>query len=256
MSLLSKIQELLSLWFPNKTEDQSNFNNWLDEFITYKNGKVSSMIFQSNISNVSDLRSYYLDDMINPFLHNCPHSITYDNNTEYTRIRINEGNTYNTGSRYYMSIPFIVLSNNVEVSVDFYTSGMGNDDFGIRICDKEILDNTGAYNSYGAWIITGQGRLAYGYGGMETASVKYGDYLGSIGNNILYNYTMKINDTTAYYCLKRLDNNGIISEKTYTRTDNYNFSGKYYLYIGGGKFSSGSADKSVYIKNLTVKELM
>ena len=40
MSLLSKIQELLSLWFPNKTEDQSNFHKWVDGMIKYNNGQL------------------------------------------------------------------------------------------------------------------------------------------------------------------------------------------------------------------------
>ena len=204
------------------------------------------------VASISDITGIYLKDVDNKFSHDCPHTVTYNSSSGFTQIRINEGNTTNTGSRYYMSIPFSAQPNNVTVSVDFYTTGMGNDDFGVRICDKKTMDSSGAYDSYGAWIITGQGRLAYGYGGRETANVKYGDYLGSVGNNIQYNYTMKISKNTAYYCLKRLDTGAIISEKTYTRTDTYQFSGQYYLYIGGGKFSTGSADKSVYIKNLII----
>ena len=204
------------------------------------------------VASISDITGIYLKDVDNKFNHDCPHTVTYNSRSGFTQIRINEGNTSNTGSRYYMSIPFSAQPNNVTVSVDFYTTGMSNDDFGVRICDKKTMDSSGAYDSYGAWIITGQGRLAYGYGGRETANVKYGDYLGNVTNNIQYNYTMKISKNTAYYCLKRLDTGATISEKTYTRTDTYQFSGQYYLYIGGGKFSSGSADKSVYIKNLII----
>ena len=40
MSLLSKIQELLSIWFPNKTQDQTNYNNWMDAFIGTDNGNL------------------------------------------------------------------------------------------------------------------------------------------------------------------------------------------------------------------------
>ena len=246
MSLLNTLQELLNTWFPNKTQDKINFNNWCNVKFELPTNTINLFI--------SDMGGYYLEDTINPLPHDCPHTITYDSNTGFTQIRLNEGNASNTGFKYYMVIPFSIPSNNLEISVDFYTTGFGNDDFGIRICDKEVMDSTGTYNSYGAWIITGQGRLAYGYGGRGTYGTLYGDYLGNVGNNTNYNYTMKLNGTTAYYCLTNLTGNTIISERTYTRTDNYQFSGEYYLYIGGGKFSTGSADKSVYIKNLTIKE--
>lgn len=253
MTLLNAIQNLLHSWFPNKTDDKNNFNAWINDSIEYKEGVFRNI--KIVINNISNMEGYYLSDSQNPFPKNCPHSITHNDVTGYTQIRINEGNSNNTSSKYYMAIPFVVPSNNIELSVDFYTTGMGNDDFGIRICDKEILDNGNGYHSYGAWIITGQGRLAYGYGGIESNSTKYGDYLGTVSNNVVYNFTMKLTSSTAYYCLKRLDNNTVISCKTYNRTDSYNFNGDYYLYIGGGKFSSGSSDKSVYLKNLAIKEL-
>ena len=210
----------------------------------------------SNYVNISDVSSLYLSDehMPNGIRKDCTHSVAYDKSTGFTRIRVNEGNTNNTSHGYYLTIPFSAPSNNFSVSVDFYTTGMGNDDFGVRICDKKVLDNGGGFNSYGSWIITGQGRLAYGYGGFAGNSVMYGDYLGSIGNNAQYRYTFRLTDTQAYYCLTNLNNNIIVSEKTYDRTDSYSFSGSYYFYIGTGKFSSGSADKSVYFRNLTIQE--
>lgn len=210
----------------------------------------------SNYVNISDVGSLYLADehMPNSIRKDCTHSVTYDKSTGFTRIRVNEGTTSNTGHGYYLTIPFSAPSNNFSISVDFYTTGMGNDDFGIRVCDKTVLDNGGGFNSYGAWIITGQGRLAYGYGGFETSSVKYGDHLGNVENNIQYRYTFRLTDAQAYYCLTNLSTNAIVSEKTYNRTDSYSFSGSYYFYMGSGKFSSGSADKSVYFKNLTIQE--
>lgn len=210
----------------------------------------------SNYVNISDVGSLYLADenMPNSIRKDCTHSVTYDKSTGFTRIRVNEGNTSNTSHGYYLTIPFSAPSNNFSISVDFYTTGMGNDDFGVRICDKKVLDNGGGFNSYGSWIITGQGRLAYGYGGFETSSVKYGDHLGNVENNVQYRYTFRLTDTQAYYCLTNLSTNAIVSEKTYNRTDSYSFSGSYYFYMGSGKFSSGSADKSVYFKNLTIQE--
>ena len=192
--------------------------------------------------------------MPNSIRKDCTHSVAYDKSTGFTRIRVNEGTTSNTGHGYYLTIPFSAPSNNFSISVDFYTTGMGNDDFGVRVCDKTVLDNGGGFNSYGAWIITGQGRLAYGYGGFETSNVKYGDYLGSVENNVQYRYTFCLTDAQAYYCLRNLSTNAIVSEKTYNRTDSYSFSGSYYFYMGSGKFSSGFADKSVYFKNLTIQE--
>ena len=210
----------------------------------------------SNHVNISDVSSLYLSDehMPNGIRKDCTHSVTYDKSTGFTRIRVNEGNTSNTAHGYYLTIPFGAPSNNFSISVDFYTTGMSNDDFGIRVCDKTVLDSGGGFNSYGSWIITGQGRLAYGYGGFETSNVKYGDQLGRVENNIQYRYTFRLTDTQAYYCLTNLSTNAVVSEKTYNRTDSYSFSGSYYFYIGTAKFSNGSADKSVYFKNLTIQE--
>lgn len=210
----------------------------------------------SNYVNISDVGSLYLADenMPNSIRKDCTHSVTYDKSTGFTRIRVNEGNTSNTGHGYYLTIPFSAPSNNFGISVDFYTTGMGNDDFGIRVCDKKALDNGEGFKSYGSWIITGQSRLAYGYGGFAGNSTLYGDRLGTIGNNAQYRYTFRLTDSQAYYCLKNLNNDTIVSEKTYTRTDSYSFSGSYYFYIGTGKFSYGSADKSIYFKNLTIQE--
>lgn len=210
----------------------------------------------SNYVNISDVSSLYLsdEDMPNGIRKDCNHTVNYDKSTGFTQIRVNEGNTSNTGHGYYLTIPFSAPSNNFGISVDFYTTGMGNDDFGIRVCDKKALDNGEGFKSYGSWIITGQSRLAYGYGGFAGNSTLYGDRLGTIGNNAQYRYTFRLTDSQAYYCLKNLNNDTIVSEKTYTRTDSYSFSGSYYFYIGTGKFSYGSADKSIYFKNLTIQE--
>lgn len=207
----------------------------------------------SNYVNISDVRHLCLpdEDIPNSFKKNCVHSVTYDNSSNYTQIRMNDSVN---GSGYYLLIPFYAPSNNFSISVDFYTTGMTNDDFGIRVCDKKVMDETGAFNSYGAWIITGQSRLAYGYGGRETNSVLYGDRLGSVDNNVNYHYIFRLNDNQAYYCLINLDTNTIVSERTCARTDSYTFSGAYYFYIGGGKFTTGSNDKSVFFKNLTIQE--
>ena len=181
----------------------------------------------SNYVNISEVSSLYLsdEDMPNGIRKDCNHSVNYDKSTGFTQIRVNEGNTSNTGHGYYLTIPFSAPSNNFGISVDFYTTGMGNDDFGIRVCDKKALDNGEGFKSYGSWIITGQSRLAYGYGGFAGNSTLYGDRLGTIGNNAQYRYTFRLTNSQAYYCLKNLNNDTIVSEKTYTRTDSYSFSG-------------------------------
>lgn len=40
MSLLTKIQTLLNIWFPNKEQDRINFNKWSKEILKYDNGKL------------------------------------------------------------------------------------------------------------------------------------------------------------------------------------------------------------------------
>lgn len=42
MSLLTKIQQLLNLWFPNKTNDVSNSNEWIGYIGNYVNGKLNT----------------------------------------------------------------------------------------------------------------------------------------------------------------------------------------------------------------------
>ena len=238
-SLYTNLQELLKTFLHTKTEDTTNFNNITP---TYTGGVLS-------YGELSNLTGFYLtdEDMPSSMPKNCTHSITYS--SPYTRIRLNDNVS---GSRYYMTIPFYNDTGNINVSVDFYTTGMDNDDFGIRLCDKKTLEDNNTFKSYGAWIVTGQGRLVFGYGGLETSSTKYLDVSSVCSNNIVYNFTMKLTTSTVYYCLKRLDNNTIIRGGTYNRSDSYSWSGLFYLYIGGGKFSYGSSDKSVYLKNLRI----
>ena len=265
-TLYNNIATLVNQYVYTKEETQDNFDDFIDDEINLTNGvfivnddytiptSSSDLIaYYNGINSVSDLTGLYLsdNDMPTSIPQTCPHTISYDN--DETRIRINEGNSNNTSTKYYLTIPF-AISNDTDlyISVDFRTTDMGNDDFGIRICDKDALDSNNTFNSYGAWIITGQGRLAYGYGGLESHSTMYGDYLGNVSNNINYNYTFTLKENTVYYYITNLDSNTIVSQQRYARTDSYNFSGNYYLYIGGGKFSVGMPDKSVYIKNLTI----
>lgn len=48
MSLLDKFQTLISIWFPNKTQDQTNFNTWTNELLSYTNGAllINSTVWQ------------------------------------------------------------------------------------------------------------------------------------------------------------------------------------------------------------------
>lgn len=60
----------------------------------------------SNYVNISDVSSLYLsdEDMPNGIRKDCNHAVNYDKSTGFTQIRVNEGNTSNTGHGYYLTI--------------------------------------------------------------------------------------------------------------------------------------------------------
>jgi len=47
MTLLTKIQTLLSTWFPNKEQDQENFNEWIEQYFQY-NMSTSELKINNN----------------------------------------------------------------------------------------------------------------------------------------------------------------------------------------------------------------
>ena len=51
MSLLTKIQTLLSTWFPNKVQDKVNFDKWTNQMVTYDDGvlRISDAFHTNNI---------------------------------------------------------------------------------------------------------------------------------------------------------------------------------------------------------------
>ena len=42
MSLLAKFQSLINLWFPNKSDDETNYNSWINKMGSYKNGALNT----------------------------------------------------------------------------------------------------------------------------------------------------------------------------------------------------------------------
>lgn len=50
MSLLTKIQTLLSTWFPNKQQDKINFNKWLDECVINENGVYKTCFWKPSLN--------------------------------------------------------------------------------------------------------------------------------------------------------------------------------------------------------------
>lgn len=59
MSLLTKIQTLLNEWFPNKTQDQANFNKWIGELeLEYGNGHLRELIWEPPLDGTDNITSW------------------------------------------------------------------------------------------------------------------------------------------------------------------------------------------------------
>lgn len=50
MTLLTKIQTLLSTWFPNKEQDRVNFDKWYDECVIYENGVYNTCFWKPSLN--------------------------------------------------------------------------------------------------------------------------------------------------------------------------------------------------------------
>ena len=50
MTLLTKIQTLLSTWFPNKEQDRVNFTKWFNECVIYENGIYNTCFWKPSLN--------------------------------------------------------------------------------------------------------------------------------------------------------------------------------------------------------------
>ena len=181
----------------------------------------------------------------------CNYTFSYDGSAYVLNLL---SNTDELGVKYYLPIVVPFNSKFIKVSVDVKTINFSNDDFGIRLHDSASGNDL---HTMGSWIITGQDRLAHGYGGVESHNVMYSDTgVGSSNapsNNMWLHYELTITSNKMKVLLKSDDK--IYTNNEYTRTDGYNLSGNWILYIGGGKFTASTDNKTVYIKNLQINPL-
>jgi len=181
----------------------------------------------------------------------CNYTFSYDGSVYVLNLL---SNTDELGVKYYLPIVVPFNSKFIKVSVDVKTIHFGNDDFGIRLHDSASGNDL---HTMGSWIITGQNRLAHGYGGVESHKVMYSDTgimsSNAPSNNMWLHYELTITSNKMKVLLKSDDK--IYTNNEYTRTDGYNLSGNWILYIGGGKFTAGENNKTVYIKNLQINPL-
>lgn len=235
---------------------------------------ISNHIFTTGggIPRTNRLLRHKLDDSIIPkafegFM-NAPHSFSYgsiSSPVKSTYFELSYDNNTGNNLRYYMLFPFKV-EGDFEINVVFSTIGFDNDDFGIRFCDKRLAD-TGTFNSMGMWVLTGQHKLAFGYGtgtGVSGLEARSNLYFGQIernpelSNDKLYHATIRVRDSMVYFNIyddPLVDGGYDYDNFIRTRSDDFSFSGDYYLYIGGGKFSDGADNKKVRIYYLEVRQI-